>query len=74
MELSKKKMVYVRPGELTVGLSDVDVIHSLQYIDKVKTERAKQYHYEDPDTLLWLQHRTNWLTQKFRVLNQNAKL
>ena len=74
MELPKKKMVHVRPGELTVGLDDTDILHSLQYIDKVKTERAKQYHYEDPSTLLWLQHRTNWLTQKFRVLYQNDKV
>ncbi len=73
MELPENKVVRVRPCEFAIELNDEDILHSLQYIDRVKNNKMKEYKV-DFWTRRWLDYRQSWLLQKFRILNQNHKL
>jgi len=70
MAMAKKKTYYVKASELTIGLDEEDILYSLQLIEKTRRDREKEFNYI-PYTRRWLDNRTGWLVQKYRVLSQN---
>ena len=73
MELSKDKVVRIKPGEFAIALDDEDLLLSLQSVERQKNLKMKTYKVEFW-TRRWLDYRQSWLLQKFRMLNQNHKL
>jgi len=70
MATPKGEIRNIAPSELTVGLDEDDILFELQRIEKVRSDRIKEYNYV-PWTKRWLDNRVGWLVQKYRVLLQN---
>jgi len=70
MGMAKKEIYDIKAAELTIQLSEEDIIYSLQLIEKTRRDRVKEFNYV-PYTKRWLDNRTGWLAQKFRILSQN---
>jgi len=70
MAIPHKEIRNIKPSELTIGLDEDDILFELKRIEKVRSDRIKEYNYI-PYTKRWLDNRVGWMAQKYRILLQN---
>jgi len=73
MEQSKKQVGNIKLGEFTIGLTELELLQTLQWLEKQKSDKMKEYKVEF-GTERWLDYRKSWLNQKYRILDQNGRI